>query len=669
LLLPTTEIDRADIQRLSDEKAEKRNNHITVTQIDGLTPDLALHTHVATFLEAVTQTEEFGEDTRGGHRSLRMYRFWAAVLWLLEHPQGPDRQRMLLFLNTFRQVRPLFTTFARDAAEAGVYITEPLPHMHTAWFDAVTVSIGAHRVRLVFFDAALGTQTRQNKEALDAFTRVFWCDEPVVVVTQYLSAGNGINLQYTDREGGPKRDFTHIALMEAPYYFFATPNGDMGPDDVLAAYKENIWYQAKLFAAKQISEARFRQVLATINRPSEWNTRYRQGSTATDWLFNQIAIYTQALGRIERTWEQSSDQVALLAPEVFQAFQAFQGPEYEELRERRLPFTSANLRAISGAIAEQTVQIEREARRRRDTRLRTRNEQCHQSIGKLVTQLEQVRQHGTTQTRHEWESLRRSVLEHDFYAEVVERYHCVATSPYLQQGKLNLVDRFDILPLAMMLPDSAIFDLNAVYRVIRENTVICEHFVERGFDLQFDHPGPEFFTPYCMQAILKGAIGEEAIAALLTHAAIAIEPLPDAIFEVADLAVSGRPWFVDCKNYNELTLDRFALTEDDPLWHPTLNEHHFTTRAQSKLQQLSAYAGPDTKLIYLNLVTGQERPLGYYDAHFRPVSDFDEACIIVIQGALDQAAPNRLHGPAQTLFADLHNHLHGTPSFPWEDHA
>src|SRR6266478_1977540 len=155
---------------------------------------------------------------------------------------------------------------------------------------------------------------------------------------------------------------------------------------------------------------------------------------------------------------------------------------------------------------------------------------------------------------------------------------------------LNLTTELDVLPFELTVPGSRITHLDAAYAIISDNLVIREHFLDRGYDLQFDHPGFHFFTPYCLQAILAGAIGEEAVTALLAREGITVEALPDALFEVADLRVAKKPWFIDCKNYNDLTLDRFSLPIDDPLWHPSLNEASFTKHAQAKLDRIQHHA-------------------------------------------------------------------------------
>lgn len=652
----TTEEDRADIQRMKTEKAEKRGSKMSVTHLDSLDTSDPFQERLARFLEAVARNDEFSDDVNG-HRSQRLHRFFASLLWIGTH--GGKRPRQLLFFNSFQQIKLLFTTFASHAREAGMYEANPLPD--TPWFHAFTIVLNNQRATIVFFNADLGAQVRLNKEAEHAFTKLFWTPDPVIVVTQYLSAGNGVNLHYTNEEDGVPQDFTHIGLLETPYYFFTRPDPfEMDLHDVFAGRKENIWYQAKLFYAKSISHARFQHVLSTINRPEKWNGEYAQGSTARDCLYNKMAIFIQALGRVERVWRETPAQVALLSPDVFQVFQAFLGEEHETVREKLVPYLSTNIQAVLDAVATQTSQLEREARRRKDTRLQIQNRRSQEAIQELVKRLEIVRRHGKDlDARHDWEALRQAVLHHDFHAEVVQRYHCATSSPYVSRGKMNITSELDLLPLDLNIPGSRVVNLNLMYKTISENPVICEYFFEHGYELHFDHPESSFFfTPYCLQAILAGAIGEEAITALLAQEGILVEPLPDTLFECADLQVRETSWFIDCKNYSDHTLERFELPLDDPLWHPTLNTPHFVQHAKAKLERIRREASPESKLIYINLVSGQERPLCYYGPDFQEVFHFEKAAVIVVQGALDGPTPSCYQAAFSTFLIDIKKALH-----------
>jgi hypothetical protein len=75
--------------------------------------------------------------------------------------------------------------------------------------------------------------------------------------------------------------------------------------------------------------------------------------------------------------------------------------------------------------------------------------------------------------------------------------------------------------------------------------------------------------------------------------------------------------------------------------------------AQDKLDRIRHAVGSDSKLIYINLVSGQERPLGYYTRAFEKVTDFSDAAIIVVQAALDRQAPNCYQAAFTILLADL----------------
>ncbi len=73
----------------------------------------------------------------------------------------------------------------------------------------------------------------------------------------------------------------------------------------------------------------------------------------------------------------------------------------------------------------------------------------------------------------------------------------------------------------------------------------------------------------------------------------------------------------------------------------------------AKVRAVSTYHGTTGKLIYLNLRSSQDRPLGYYDPDFQPVTRFSDAAIIVIQGALASAAPNAYQRAFEAFLLDI----------------
>jgi hypothetical protein len=104
-------------------------------------------------------------------------------------------------------------------------------------------------------------------------------------------------------------------------------------------------------------------------------------------------------------------------------------------------------------------------------------------------------------------------------------------------------------------------------------------------------------------------------------------------------------------------MQRFALTAEDALWHPKLNEQYFKERAQEKLQKISDYHGLEGKLIYLNLTSWHARPLIYYDNKFSEVTTLTQAQIIVVQGCLDKHQANNYQVAFQQFLIDLKNNL------------
>ena len=106
---------------------------------------------------------------------------------------------------------------------------------NTIWFQVYSLKLHEKEYTIVFYNAKMGNIVRQNERAQDLFDSLFWEDKPVIVVTQYLSAGNGVNLQYWSAPDKKKRqDFTHLALLETPYFYFGKPEESLASDEKIA---------------------------------------------------------------------------------------------------------------------------------------------------------------------------------------------------------------------------------------------------------------------------------------------------------------------------------------------------------------------------------------------------------------------------------------------------
>lgn len=279
--------------------------------------------------------------------------------------------------------------------------------------------------------------------------------------------------------------------------------------------------------------------------------------------------------------------------------------------------------------------------------LQQANYRAQNAINRMVLDIQQFRRTGKpTNIRQRWQQLREDVLKHDMQAASLKEIGGVFRTDYVLNGQLYLNRDCQLAPPTTYSYEFERWSLNAVYHpltVIR-STAITNFFQMRGYELSFIDSGC-YLLPYVYQSILTGAVGEEATQAILEANGILAsgDAIPDALFEVADLRIEGRPIFIDCKNYGAQTLRQFALPADDPLHHTTLNEPHFQARMVDKwqtLDQAMTETNEPCRLLVVNLVHDEEGALRYYDAAFEPVDTWEQARISVLTGALKRQPPN-----------------------------
>ena len=214
-VIPVDDTDVEIIRGCNQQKAKARGNHMHMVVLGDLDSNNPYQRKLDQFLSAVATDEDFGQDTRFGHLKRRTQQFFAALLWMCVHSGGDSTH--LLFLNTFRQIKLVFDRYQTQDEQLFVVTKRP----STPWFDVYELTLQERQFTVVFYNAQLANMVRQNHKAQQMFDALFWEGRPVVVVTQYLSVGNGVNLQYRPAEGSQEqRDFTHIGLLEAPYFYF-----------------------------------------------------------------------------------------------------------------------------------------------------------------------------------------------------------------------------------------------------------------------------------------------------------------------------------------------------------------------------------------------------------------------------------------------------------------
>lgn len=657
-----TEEDMELIRSLNNKKAELRGNTITLDVLTSLNTADEFQHLLNVHIRQVSKDEEFGED-KNGYRKKRVELFFAVLLRLCEQLKAQKQENLhkeeseamltsLLFLNTFTQIKLLFDHYAQP--ESGIFrICQQSQNKDLQVYE---LEMREQVFLVVFYNARQGNKMRQLEHIQHEFDQLFWQRKPVVVVTQYKSAGIGINLQYwASSEKKQKRDFTTLSLLEAPYYYFGDPEEELDEDEKVTMRKQNLWYLGKLYSANLIQQREFRQMLHSLHHSSSWNNAYHNGRyTRQDAHLNAMAAFKQALGRIERIWDKMPAQRVFMSSEVYQHFQRFCSPAFDGLRTDRDAFISGNLRQILQQVSDTLPREQKMARYFKDARLPEKNYRNKEALDRLLARLEKIRQGiDDPEARDHWHLIRQSVLKQDFRHPILQQYECVAESPHYQEGTLLLTPDGEILPPHLIQPDTYSWNMDKVYRVVTSNQVVRDYFKERNYPFQFPPSGRQFLTPNSFQALLKGAIGEEAIYALLREEGIATESLPDPLIEVADLKICGHPYYIDCKYYTDFTLRRFSLPENDPDWHHKLNDEAFRESAKKKVERLQAYHQGAVKLIYINLVSTDGHHLRLFDLDFQDVS-FSAATIIVVPGTLQQRRLNSY----QPVFELFLRHLH-----------
>lgn len=674
---PFYEIEEDDIQIIqaqNHEKQRKRDNHISILKAEDLENEALLE-----FVDAIARDNEvFGDNNP--HRRARVEHFFATLLWIANNrdAEALKSDSHLLFFNSYTQIRYIFTEHS-GKNEDGLFEIKSIATENSRAkkiFQYYEIYIAGVDFIVIFYNAEQAKDIENEDEIKEQFHQIFWQGKPVLLITTYASAGNGVNLQYypdeqskiddgRERQKKREKDFKNIHLLDSPFFYFGRIEPDKTEQENNAIIKQNIWYMAKLFTAKIISQGKFRSFISNLRDRglSNWYLN-PLNTTRKDAVLNQLATFIQALGRIERVWSSMDDQTIRLRREVYEVFDTFCTHEqYEDIRERRQPIISNNLKQVFMQISEQAKVRGKAIERHKEEHLTETNRQNRDSIRRLLERLEAFRQGYQNSAKRDWLQLRQSALKHDFLCDKLKEYDCIFETPYYHKGILYINSNLEIVPHTLWDSNFKAWELDALYTLISKNDTIRRYFEMKGYELGFNNTTNQFFTPYFYQAILAGAIGEEAIKAIFRQENIVLDEdeIDDSLFELADTKISGVPYYIDCKNYSEQTLQGFALTPDDPAWRPKLNDADFEDSIRKKLakiQKFHANEGDQCKLIYVNFIGINERIKRYLDADFNDLgNDFKAAKIIIIQGVIAGDMPDQYCQPFQVFLHHLHEDL------------
>lgn len=667
--LETTEADWSDLAAATVRKAAERaagrpagTPPVRVVKAPTLDAELAEERWLKQWLASQQnlKPQHEGYDVLGNAARLARLDAWLAMLLRLS--DAPETH--LLFFASIRQAKWWLESF-QNGPEQGP-VTWRVERQTTRQDESETVGFTFYELTfrettavVVLYDAAKAREIHAHDAALEAYYNLFHQGKPVLLLTTYNSAGNGVNLQYhnparssEDRPAfPPDRDFQHVHLLDMPYYFFGKPEAGADESERAATLKANLLYLAKLSETDQITDGQFRQQLRAVRRLHEFNPEYLKTS---DGRANQLATLIQALGRIERVRAPMPQQVIHLSEEAYRLFETVASEEeFEGLRADLIPCLSDNLRALFEAITRNRADLCVQQREARQENLAEVNHLTKTRLGELLRGLDQLRHHpdraDLQSFRHEWERLRQAVLRHDFTADSPLHRHACTFKSNLYDPTVRgfwMDEHLHLVPKAVAGGPYSPWVPDVAYERWKENKVLRRHFELRGYELGFRNHG-HYLTPYAHQSLLLGAIGEEAVRAMFVHEDIQLadDAIPNELYELADTKLAGKPWYVDAKHYGMGTLQRFDLPPDDPFFHPKLNQAHFAMRTIEKIRQIQrAHPGQNCKLIYVNVFADDDLTLRYFRVQGDGLQsvgfDFSQAEIIWVPGMLTRQDVN-----------------------------
>ncbi|NJO17000.1 MAG: hypothetical protein HC877_15045 [Thioploca sp.] len=518
----------------------------------------------------------------------------------------------------------------------------------------------------------------------------------VMVITQHASASNGVNLQYelkvTRADGTTEiveRDFESFYMSHPLYYFFASNYDD--DRDIQYRHretsqevrnKEKSLYKASKLKVNQVIG--FYDLKKFIGGDSELdfdhlNKVYKK---TEDYRKYMITLLTQEIGRIERTREQAKPAEVTLPEEILRIIERTAMPDnnsgavlseilFEKRQSRLSPLLKAIIQDIHNTAKEKHY----------------RNETEYESLGKMTTQYEdwmkklvevefnQLRQGQLTENaawslRRLWEGMREAALKGDFHWHwsAQERFEfdfkmgeiCVFTTTHISsnpEGEAQIFIRRESGE-EHFLPEwqagVEIYQPNKVYEVVRDNVVVRNYFALKGFKERFDFSYQEdnlVFLPEFQRAVLQGAIGEEALKALLKQAGIEIEAndkIPHELFELVDFKIKGLPIYVDAKHWDDRVIKNFENIDDEAISRKLTHEH-YVKKGHDTLLAIQRVTGVrNAKVVYINLLFSEGK--GYTQRTYyrnedcsRKVNTWEEASFVYLAGALSRQNKNRHH--------------------------
>lgn len=514
---------------------------------------------------------------------------------------------------------------------------------------------------LFLLDAKDARRLEESKEFLETFKKCFNMAEKAIVITQYKSASNGINLPCFPPMGDEECDFQAIHLLEENHFWF-----DSGDDATKFKNfeKQALWYLWKLKDDGQIYSSDFKSCLNARDPRmhgridiNKMNRLYK--NEADEKILNSIALFHQSIGRIERRDERVGEVEVVLDAAVFRNFYDFVSSEnFADMLKGREEITSSLILKVHEAVLVEGKKITVRGELGANQSFLKANDSSKQLIRDVLDEISKVNKQEydpvvCDEIKESWLDIRDGLLKHEFHKRIdietlgktlsIKRDLTFETKLVNANNELFVdVANHKIYKDNLPTKKLATWNIDLIYTAVRNNPFLLKAFNDRGYKTKFESkPGVvgNIPTPYTYQAILAGAVGEAAISLILEKEGVKLndcKSLHNQLFEVFDAKVNDRAIYFDFKNFGTSTLDKFAISLGDMKSDPDLNSMEFLNKLKAKFMILKEHH--DNPIIYvLNLYSQHKRKPDFFDSNFKPVDFESQASIRIIPSILNSA--------------------------------
>ncbi|MBL0763900.1 hypothetical protein [Marivirga atlantica] len=535
------------------EKAEERQTQITFKSLlnnktDTLQNEMKIIKHDG-FLNSEGGYDSINAIENRFDRTLRFLKYFQYVV------KDSISKTHLVYASTFSQIKNLF------AEENAARYTE----IHSRWnvkhFKIhQEIDVEDKTLNLFFFDKSTShLMSAKNKDYQAIFNNG---NHATIVLTQFASASNGINPVCWN--GNKKTDFEAIAILEKDYFgFSAIERNSKDRFKERSIKKENFYLLVKMLFNKEID---YKTYFSNLNQGlNRLNSMYLKSDEYTLYM---ASLIIQVLGRQDRQWKYTPHCEVILWDDVRDVYSTFLTDEkyqnHTSLRERA-SFKSDYFEKLDNIIAKNsTVSKIKKALSSED--IGNSTEALKREIGLLLKRLAIYRNSSEDDKGaeenpwHEWIQLREDAL----IQKPVKLDNAIIKTRLLKDGLIFKKGK-EILP--EQTEDCLRINYKYPFELIVKNKVVKNYFYNHGYEVELrtsQYEEQKIWNPLFFQAIVCGAIGEEAVKAIMYSEGFEVEHIKDRqLVELADFRIEDN--FIDAKLYGEGSLNELFFSGKDLL--------------------------------------------------------------------------------------------------------